>query len=1004
MDSWNDFNCASLATEPKSTSSVSSTLCYYNGVYYNDGEIVYSGEGSGDCETLYCSEGVLVPYGEGDCGSTSVLHQPQTNPVTNAIFAKLTISDTITYFPSSGTDQPVKATDPTGTRTMKTNILSETNNPTINTNLPTSTKMGTPVVLSSKPLSLFATTQTTPGPKLCLHNGTFYEEGDIISENFNGDNWCSGLICKDGQLISLNCGDITDIISNEDISNPKLVTPLTTRGPELPLCFHEGRYYEEGDLATTGNDWCSGLICKDGAMVIWDNCEAKVESIDQPNAKQTTTPGFRFSPTTQSRDTTNTPNITLSQPTIETKSITTAPEAKLCFHNETYYEEGDIISEDFDSDNWCSGWICKDGRLISVNCSDISDTISKEDPSSPKLVIPLTTGGPEPTLCFHEGRFYEEDDLATTGNDWCSGLICKDGEMVIWDNCEAKVESIDQPNAKQTTTPGFRFSPTTQSRDTTNTPDITLSQLTIETKNITTAPEAKLCFHNETYYEEGDIISEDFDSDNWCSGWICKDGRLISVNCSYISDTISKGDPSSPKLVIPLTTGGPEPTLCFHEGRFYEEDDLATTGNDWCSGLICKDGEMVIWDNCEVKVENTGIPITKQTTTRSSTSNPTAQSRNATKTPDLPRHTNTITETNNVTKPAKAKMCFHEGKYYEEGDIISQNFDRDNWCSGWICQDGRLISVNCSDIPEKISKDSLSGPKPVLSGITQDPEPSRCFYEGRYYEEGDLATTGGNLCSGLVCKDGEMIVWENCEVNLEGTKPSQVTRTPSTNSNNPNSTLKPPTRTSIIPDTVRSSNKTTDIPDTTTKIPDSTILSFDSTTRTTDVPTKPQQITPTQPPQTTKPEKLRCYYEGALHPPGEVTRGTLTDGRCYGVICDISGVVIQWVSATCEPAEPPTTEIRNTLPGCVYNDKYYPPGRISRVSDGSGWCLDVSCTDEGEIVSINNLQCDKSTTTEPPSTVATTAARTREIKCLYNGICLNYSSYLLLQRHRTCVS
>ena len=827
MDSWNDFNCASLTTEPKSTSNVSSTLCYYNGVYYNDGEIVYSGEGSGDCESLYCSEGVLVPYREGDCGSTPLLHEPQTNPETNAIFEKLTISDTITYLPSSGTDEPVKTTDTTGTRTRKTNIPSETNNPNTNTNnQPTSTKTGTPVVLSSKPLSSLAKTQTTPGPKLCLHNGTFYEEGDIISENFNGDNWCSGLICKDGQLISLNCGNITDIISNEDTSDSKLIIPPTTRGPEPPLCFHEGRFYEESDLAKTGNDWCSGLICKDGAMVIWDDCEAKVESTDQPNAKQTTTPVFRFNLTTESRDTTNIPDITLSQPTIETKSITKAPEAKLCFHNETYYEEGDIISEDFDSDNWCSGWICKDGRLISVNCSDISDIISK-------------------------------------------------------------------------------------------------------------------------------------------------------------------GDPSSPKLVVPLTTGGPEPTLCFHEGRFYEEDDLATTGNDWCSGLICKDGAMVIWDNCEVKVENTGIPITKQTTTRSSTSNPTTQSRDVTKTPNitLSRHTNTIAETNNVTKPAKAEMCFHEGKYYEEGDIISQNFDSDNWCSGWICQDGRLISVNCSDVPEKISKDSPSSPKPVLSGITQDPEPSRCFYEERYYEEGDLATTGDNLCSGLVCKDGEMIVWENCEVKPEGTKPSQVTRTPNTNII-PHSTLKPPTRTSTIPNTARSSDKTTDIPDTTTKISDSTIISSDSTTRTTDMPTKPQQTTPTQPPQTTKPEKLRCYYEEALHPPGEVTRGTLTDGRCYGVICDISGVLIQWVSATCEPTEPPTTEIRNTLPGCVYNDKYYPPGRISRVSDGTGWCLDVSCTDEGEIVTINNLQCDKSTTTEPPSTVATAATKTREIKCLYNGICL----------------
>lgn len=370
-----------------------------------------------------------------------------------------------------------------------------------------------------------------------------------------------------------------------------------------------------------------------------------------------------------------------------------------------------------------------------------------------------------------------------------------------------------------------------------------------------------------------------------------------------------------------------------------------------------------------------------------------------------------------------------------KGDIIPRDFNGDNWCSGWYCKGGRLIPVDCGDI---ISKEDTSSPKSVSPPITRGPESSLCYHEGRYYEEGDLAMSGNNWCSGLICNDGVMVLWDTCETKLESTKSSQVTQTPGTTilfkstSKPPESTPTIPTSSTETPVTVKASPKastktssthpttkilpystkitpdiitkspdttaktyvsTTNIPDTTTKVPDSTTIFSDSTTRTTDTPTKPEQTTSTQPPQTTKPEKQKCFYEGALYPPGEVTQGVLEDGRCYGVLCDISGVIIQWVTATCTHTEPPTTEIKNTLPGCVYGDKYYPPGRISRISDDTNWCLDVICTEEGKIVSINNMNCDEATTPKP-----TTAATTKpENTCLYNGMLLRYT-FLLYSR------
>ena len=346
-----------------------------------------------------------------------------------------------------------------------------------------------------------------------------------------------------------------------------------------------------------------------------------------------------------------------------------------------------------------------------------------------------------------------------------------------------------------------------------------------------------------------------------------------------------------------------------------------------------------------------------------------------------------------------------------------------------------MTPVDCSDLTSSLMKEDTLSPKPTLPPATPGPEPAQCFHEGRYYEEGDLATSDNNWCTGLLCKDGVMVLWDDCEVMPKSTKSSKVTQipvktvapkstpTPPQVTTSAQSTLKPRKTTPKIfessaetPVTVTASYETTEassknpyttkkisytthttpevitksqvttakvpistssIPHITTEIPDNTARFPDSTTMTTNIPTRPEQTTPTQPPQTTKPESQKCLYEGKLYPPGEITNGVLADGRCYGVICDISGVVTGWATAYCTPTEPPTADIKTSLPGCVYNGKYYPPGRISRISnDINKWCLDVMCTDEGKIVTDNNVGCDKPTTTEPTKTTIT---------CLYNG-------------------
>jgi hypothetical protein len=149
---------------------------------------------------------------------------------------------------------------------------------------------------------------------------------------------------------------------------------------------------------------------------------------------------------------------------------------------------------------------------------------------------------------------------------------------------------------------------------------------------------------------------------------------ILSSITNPTSDSTTTSEPSETP-----TTHGPELSRCVYEGRYYEEGDLVPSGNNWCSGLICKDGKMVLWENCEVKLQSTNLPITdnskttgselSETISPSSITNPTTTSEGTTNPPDLTTTsiTNLTTQTKETTNPPELELCFHEGKYYEEG-------------------------------------------------------------------------------------------------------------------------------------------------------------------------------------------------------------------------------------------------------------------------------------------------------------------------------------------------
>ena len=1049
-------------TFPPTTYPTTPLGCLVNGEFYAPGEEISSGidRESGWCYGSYCGDdGVEIAWDNFNCF-------PTTTPTTIPPFTT----------PKTTTKRSTSSRTTTRANTVK---------PKRSTPRFTTPKTTTP--RNTFPPTTYPTTPLG----CLVNGEFYAPGEEISSGIDRESGWCYGSYCgDDGVEIAwdnFNCFPTTTPPTTKSQTTAPLPTSTTTKeyttvSPAIG-CEHQGKFYDSGQeisRKTSGRGSCSGLICGyDGNIIPWSdfNCA----ETDTPLAKSTVLPREHPSSTivktappplttfpevrkpvgTASQQTTTSKTSSEFLSSIQTSLSSSGSETPTlvgtvlpstphtigwCFFKGQYYENGDIITRVYHGWSWCSGWHCKNGKVASwrdFNC-----------PNPTTLPRSIPTPSAPTTQCYHKGIYYAEGELvrygdgsgdgSDEGSGICEGLYCSGGVLVPYSgtNCgstqtsppttEKQSQVSKQENRTITDPPVLNTNivtmtktpPSSPLRSNTNAPWKTLLNLTpttTETVASTKPPKPDLCYHEGKFYEEGDLISRDFDGDNWCTGWICKGGRLIYSDCGEVTEK----DISSPESVLPPATRRPIPPLCFHEGRYYEEGDLAIGGNNWCSGFICKNGVMQVWENCKVKTESIKPPQSTQLP-------PIIDTSKTTSTPVQTVPTVAVTEPtfnsiDTTTTASEQVLCFHEGRYYEEGDIISRDFDSDDWCSGWICKRGKLISVNCSDITSVISGEGTSITEPVFPSTTPAPLPPLCTHDGRYYEEGDMALSDNDWCSGLICKDGEMELWDNCEVKLRTTRPLQTTRTPEAHSSSlrppkdttkgPDITSKPPESTPSVPQsstqtpvtmqtssnvitgtskinldttitpklTIKSLVPTEKVSDTTPKILEGTTLSTSSISSTTDSPTKPQQTTPTQSPVTIKPEKVKCFYEGKLYPPGEVTRGALGDGRCYGVVCDISGVIIQWQTPTCTPTEPPTAEIRKNLPGCFYRDRYYPPGRISRITDGTNWCLDVICTDEGKITSINNMKCNQPTTTTAPPTTEPV-----EVKCLYNGRFANF--------------
>ncbi|XP_028396080.1 mucin-5AC-like [Dendronephthya gigantea] len=1029
---WDNFDCAASTlppTTPPSTTTPPRLGCLYKGKLYAPFEIIRKGSKGNWCGALICDKNSQVTtWDDGSCGSTT------------------------TKLPTVGTHPPTAATEPpSNPSTNRRRTVVQTYPPKATTRLITIPPSTIPPYITFPHLG-------------CEYEGRFYAPGDDISKGSDGEGWCYGLYCDDeGNVIpwdDWNCGTTTP---------PQTTLPYTTPPPR-PGCHYEGKFYLPGKEISRGSDgegWCFGEVCDEsGQVTTWDDwsCGTTTPTIittapTKAPTTSTTNPPTQTTHKTSSTEqntqfttssTVNTlPTTSPKEPTSRstTPLHTTPTSIGWCYFNGQYFVRGEVISRVYHTRKWCSGWYCNDGKI------DPWNDFNCENPNAPQV---STTSAPQ---CYFNGVYYNEGEVVPggEGSGACEGSYCSGGQLIPFEgvDCGSSAQtnsSTQEFNVSSTNTDSLEKQSRVHTTKTTEAPTVpftTTSTASLvaapsrqaEDSNTTAAP--KLCFHEGKYYEEGDIISRDFDADDWCSGWYCKEGRLISLDCDVTSSVVEE---DSPKPIPPKTLSS-EPSRCFHEGRYYEEGDLATIGNDWCSGLLCQSGTMIQFDECLIKnltpsegispptlesnvstpttdamekqtqlsatEKTTKAPVSTLTQTRTprgttlprSTALPTPETtKRSDTTPAHTTETLTVTQGKDTTKPPEIsltqpstaspitsptpqteatssspepKLCFHEGKYYEEGDIISRDFDGNDWCSGWYCKGGRLISLDCGGItgPKTEAASSLELTPPI------GPEPSRCFHEGRYYEEGDLATIGNDWCSGLLCKDGVMIQWDDCPIKK---------LTPSTEVNQP-------TQESIVSVTITDSmekqtklsttetTKSTELPKTTKPTEERTTTTLPDPTTTPKAPTKPQKTTAGQPIRTTKPEKQKCYYKGKLYSPGEVTRGALRDGRCYGVICDISGIIVQWVTHTCAPTEAPTAEITASLPGCVHRDKYYPPGRISRISDGSKWCMDVMCTEEGKIVS-RSVNCDQSTTTfTTPSPTKTSASDPNEVKCLYNG-------------------
>ena len=596
------------------------------------------------------------------------------------------------------------------------------------------------------------------------------------------------------------------------------------------------------------------------------------------------------------------------------------------------------------------------------------------------------------------------------------------------------------PLSHTTLPPTTTQSPVTTTPSTTNSPPTTTQVTTI----LLTFPfdDPSLCYYEGKYYRDGDKVTEDFDGTNWCSGLYCNQGDLVpwdDFNCkgadssspTITNPTLKTLNPTTtqPPVITPPSVANPPSTTprvttdpptfppadssaCYHEGKYYNDGEIVSRkfdGMNRCFGLYCNEGDLVPWDDFNCRTTTTSVPLMTDSTTTANTPpkttpSPTTAQRPATSRP--PR-----------TKPphTTSSSCYYEGKYYNDGETVSRKFDGMNWCYGLYCNQGDLVpwdDFNCkitTGVPSTTDSitttDSSLRTKPPHStseAITNTPTFSPgglplCYHEGKYYRHGDLISrnfNGMNKCSGLYCKQGDVVHWDDFNCRSTGSMPAIITEAVEGTSSDadtsytiPSKTASPSTSDTIqLPDI--SSPDTITGPDIASS--DTTLsetmspmtIKSDDTTSLSGTTLRPD-ITSARNKENLSPEKQGCYYQGSFYPPGEIIRRSDGFGRCYGVICDSSGTTESWKKSDCTTTTSPTPAMKATLPGCFYNDEYYPPGKIRRVYGGGNWCVEVICKEDGTIKSSNNWNCGLPITEPTTRTTITTPERKR---CNFNGI------------------
>ena len=261
--------------------------------------------------------------------------------------------------------------------------------------------------------------------------------------------------------------------------------------------------------------------------------------------------------------------------------------------------------------------------------------------------------------------------------------------------------------------------------------------------------------------------------------------------------------------------------------------------------------------------------------------------------------------------------CLHESKCYADGEEMSRRSDGSGGCHGLLCSHGQSVAWD----------DFNCGQATTVPATT----PGGCFKEGVWYPKGreiSRGSDGQGWCYGEICgDDGKVQSWDDFHCDRTTTE-------------------------------------------------------------------QPTTVISTTYPSTPTPTRKGCYYDGAWYPLGSYIRNESNgQGWCYGLYCDHHSGIIVYDNFNCDPS---TTPRPTTIPlGCLQNGIWYPPSSdISRGSDSNGWCYGQYCDENGHVVAWDDWNCGPVTTTETPSSTPSpspaptpsTSATTTPLGCLQNGI------------------